>query len=183
MWKRDQAVKPMNGQPTTPAASSQQAVTLVEPAGPPRTSERKTPMVSIGKSIVIKGELTGSEDLMIDGHVEGKIELKDHVLTIGHNGKIQAKVYAKSVVVQGTVDGDITASDRVEIHDGGSVDGDVVSPRVTIIEGAHFHGSVDMQKKGARPAQSQSSASGKPRAAHPAVSAGPEAPRAAAPSH
>ena len=183
MWKRDETVKPLSGQPTAPAASSQQAMTPVESAGPPRTSERNTGMVNIGKSIVIKGELNGSEDLTIDGHIEGKIELKDNVLTIGPNGKIQAQTFAKSVIVLGTVIGNITASDKVEIRDSGSVDGDVISPRVAIAEGAQFHGSVDMQKKGPRPVQWQSSASGQPKAAQPAVSAGPEPPRAAAPTH
>ena len=183
MWKRNETVKPLSGQPTAPAASSQQAVTPVESAGPPRTSERNTGMVNIGKSVVIKGELSASEDLTIDGHIEGKIELKDNVLTIGPNGKIQAQVYAKSVIVHGTVDGNITASDKVEIRDSGSVDGDLVSPRVAIAEGAQFRGSVDMQKKGPRPVQSQYSASHQLKAGQPAVSAGPEPPRAAAPTH
>ncbi|MDR1989264.1 MAG: polymer-forming cytoskeletal protein [Acidobacteriaceae bacterium] len=105
--------------------------------------------MNIGKSVVIKGELTGSEDLTIDGQVEGTIQLREHVLTIGANGRIKAQVFAKSVVVLGEVNGDITASEKVDIRDNGSVDGDIVSPRVAIAEGAHFRGSVDMQRKGA----------------------------------
>jgi cytoskeletal protein CcmA (bactofilin family) len=105
-------------------------------------------MVNIGKSVVIKGELNGSEDLTIEGQVEGKIELKDHVLTIGPNGKIKAQVFAKALIVQGEVHGNVSATDKVEIRDGGSVDGDIVSPRVAIADGAHFRGSVDMQRKG-----------------------------------
>ncbi len=105
--------------------------------------------MNIGKSVVIKGELNGSEDLTIEGHVEGKIELKDHVLTIGPNGKIKAQVFAKAVIVLGEVHGNVTASEKVDIRDGGSVDGDIISPRVAIAEGAHFRGSVDMQRKGA----------------------------------
>ena len=93
-------------------------------------------LVNIGKSVVIKGELNGSEDLTIEGHLEGKIELKDHVLTIGPNGKIKAQVFAKNVVVLGEVSGNIAASEKVDIRDGGSVDGDIVSPRVAIAEGA-----------------------------------------------
>jgi cytoskeletal protein CcmA (bactofilin family) len=104
-------------------------------------------VVNIGKSIVIKGELNGSEDLTIDGHVEGTIQLREHVLTIGPNGKIKAQVFAKSVVVFGEVTGNVTASDKVDIRDNGSVDGDIISPRVAIAEGAHFRGSVDMQRK------------------------------------
>jgi len=105
-------------------------------------------IVNIGKSVVIKGELNGSEDLTIEGHVEGTIQLRDHVLTIGPNGKIKAQVFAKSVIVLGEVTGNVTASDKVDIRDNGSVDGDIVAPRVAIAEGAHFRGSVDMQRKG-----------------------------------
>ena len=104
-------------------------------------------VVNIGKSVVIKGELNGSEDLTIEGHVEGKIELRDHVLTIGPNGKIKAEVFAKVVIVLGDVRGNIVASEKVDIRDNGSVDGDIAAPRVAIAEGAHFRGSVDMQKK------------------------------------
>ena len=108
-------------------------------------------IVNIGKSVVIKGELNGSEDLTIEGHVEGTIQLRDHVLTIGPNGKIKAQVFAKAVIVLGEVTGNVTASDKVDIRDNGSVDGDIISPRVAIAEGAHFRGSVDMQRKGAQP--------------------------------
>ena len=111
-------------------------------------------IVNIGKSVVIKGELNGSEDLTIEGHVEGTIQLRDHVLTIGPNGRIKAQVFAKAVIVLGEVTGNVTASDKVDIRDNGSVDGDIISPRVAIAEGAHFRGSVDMQRKGGQPAQS-----------------------------
>ena len=108
-------------------------------------------IVNIGKSVVIKGELNGSEDLTIEGHVEGTIQLKEHVLTIGPNGRIKAQVYAKSVIVLGEVTGNVTASEKVDIRDNGSVDGDIAAPRVAIAEGAHFRGSIDMQKGGASP--------------------------------
>ena len=85
----------------------------------------------------------------IEGHVEGKIELRDHVLTIGPNGKIRASVFAKAVIVVGEVVGNITSTEKVEIRDNGSVDGDIISPRVAIAEGAHFRGSVDMKRGGA----------------------------------
>jgi cytoskeletal protein CcmA (bactofilin family) len=157
MWKRDEAVKPTGSQPTpaAPVAHTQQQQTSA-PAAPPVESRRQQierDVVNIGKSVVIKGELNGSEDLTIEGHVEGKIELKDHVLTIGPNGKIKAQVFAKSVIVLGEVNGNVTASEKVDIRDGGSVDGDIVSPRVAIAEGAHFRGSVDMQRKGGQPGQ------------------------------
>jgi cytoskeletal protein CcmA (bactofilin family) len=106
--------------------------------------------VNIGKSVVIKGELTGSEDLTIEGHVEGKIELRQNVLTIGPNGKIKAQVFAKAVIILGEVTGNVTASEKVDLRDNGSVDGDIASPRVAIAEGAHFRGSIDMQRSSAK---------------------------------
>jgi cytoskeletal protein CcmA (bactofilin family) len=109
-------------------------------------------IVNIGKSVVIKGELNGSEDLTIEGQVEGTIHLKEHVLTIGPNGRIKAQVFAKAVIVLGQVSGNVTATEKVDIRDNGSVDGDIVSPRVAIAEGAHFRGSVDMQRRD-KPAQ------------------------------
>jgi cytoskeletal protein CcmA (bactofilin family) len=124
-------------------------------------------IVNIGKSVVIKGELNGSEDLTIEGHVEGTIQLKDHVLTIGPNGRIKAQVFAKAVIVLGEVTGNVTASDKVDIRDNGSVDGDIISPRVAIAEGAHFRGSVDMQRKSAAPAQAAKQAAS-PSAPQPA---------------
>ncbi|MEO8482910.1 MAG: polymer-forming cytoskeletal protein [Acidobacteriota bacterium] len=104
--------------------------------------------MNIGKSVVIKGDLSGSEDLTIEGQVEGKIELRQNILTIGANGKIKASIFAKAVVVQGEVIGDITASERVDIRDAGSVDGDLSAPRIAIADGAHFRGSIDMQRQG-----------------------------------
>jgi cytoskeletal protein CcmA (bactofilin family) len=175
MWKRDEAVKPTSGQPGTPApvVSTQPAVMPAAPQPDNRRIERD--MVNIGKSVVIKGELNGSEDLTVEGHVEGRIELKDHVLTIGPNGKIKAQVFAKAVIVLGEVNGNVTASEKVDIRDGGSVDGDIIAPRVAIAEGAHFRGSVDMQRKGGQPAAKEQKAS-----SQPAASAAQTQPHAAA---
>jgi cytoskeletal protein CcmA (bactofilin family) len=115
--------------------------------------------VNIGKSVVIKGELNGSEDLTIEGQVEGKIELRQNVLTIGPNGRIKAQVFAKSVIILGEVTGNVTASEKVDIRDNGSVDGDITAPRVAIAEGAHFRGSIDMQKGSAK-SEGKSAATG-----------------------
>ena len=164
MWKRDEAVKPASGQ------SIQSPAPLPTGNPGPRAAEASHNMekdiVNIGKSVVIKGELNGSEDLTIEGHVEGTIQLRDHVLTIGPNGRIKAQVFAKAVIVLGEVTGNVTASDKVDIRDGGSVDGDIISPRVAIAEGAHFRGSVDMQRK----------ASQAPQPAKPAHTAAVQAP-------
>jgi cytoskeletal protein CcmA (bactofilin family) len=133
--------------------------------------------VNIGKSVVIKGELTGSEDLTIEGHVEGKIELRQNVLTIGPNGKIKAQVFAKSVIILGEVTGNVTASEKVDLRDNGSVDGDIASPRVAIAEGAHFRGSIDMQRAGAGggKAEAKSAAAAQPSAASTPAAAQPAA--------
>ena len=108
-------------------------------------------MGNIGKSVIIKGELSGSEDLTIEGQVEGKIELNNNVLTIGTNAKIKAQVFAKIIIVLGEVTGNITASEKVDIRDNGSVDGDITSPKVAIAEGAHFRGAIDMNRGASAP--------------------------------
>lgn len=160
MWKRDEAVKPTApGGPTPgvgapPAAEAARTPTTSEPQ---RFDRERTPAVNIGKSVVIKGELSGSEDLTIEGQVEGKIELRQNVLTIGANGKIKAQVFAKSVIILGEVTGNVTATEKVDIRDNGSVDGDIAAPRVAIAEGAHFRGSIDMQRTGAKTAEAKES--------------------------
>ena len=148
MWKRDESVKPAAPPAPSPAAAPSAPAGTGSSASEPRAQLGRD-MVNIGKSVVIKGELSGSEDLTIEGHVEGRIDLKGNVLTIGPNGKIKAEVFAKAVVVLGEVTGNVTASEKVDIRDNGSVDGDIASPRVAIAEGAHFRGSVDMQRAGA----------------------------------
>src|SRR5690349_24678092 len=177
MWKRDDAVKPTP--PGAPAGTPQNAQTTqnVNPAPatePVRSSSEgirgmeKGP-VNIGKSVVIKGELTGSEDLTIEGHVEGKIELRQNVLTIGPNGKIKAQVFAKSVIILGEVTGNVTATEKVDLRDNGSVDGDIAAPRVAIAEGAHFRGSIDMQRSGKAESKPAAPASQKPAASEPSA--------------
>ena len=102
---------------------------------------------NIGQSVQINGELTGQEDLIINGKIDGKIVLKDHHLTIGPNGKINAEVHAKSVQINGEVMGNITADDKVEISPSGSVQGDITAPRVALADGSSFKGSIDMGRK------------------------------------
>ena len=167
MWKRDDAAKPATGAGSGPAQvgpvgnvqSPNTATPSAEPVRhePQRGNERAT--VNIGKSVIIKGELSGSEDLTIEGQVEGKIELRQNVLTIGANARIKAQVFAKAVVILGEVTGNVTATEKVDIRDNGSVDGDIAAPRVAIAEGAHFRGSIDMQRTasagGAKPETSR----------------------------
>jgi len=161
MWKRDESVKPAAPTASSPAAAPSSPAATAPTASEPRAQLGRD-MVNIGKSVVIKGELSGSEDLTIEGHVEGRIDLKDNVLTIGPNGKIKAEVFARSVVVLGEVTGNVTASEKVDIRDNGSVDGDIASPRVAIAEGAHFRGSVDMQRIAGKTGPQQVGQPGKP---------------------
>lgn len=106
----------------------------------------KEGVVNIGKSVFIKGELTGDEDLTIEGRVEGRIELKEHNLIVGPNGKITAEVFAKSITIMGSVVGNVSTSGLLEIKASGSVVGDLSSPRISVADGAYFKGSIDMKK-------------------------------------
>jgi cytoskeletal protein CcmA (bactofilin family) len=112
----------------------------------PQTGE----FAHLGKSVVIKGELSGSEDLYVDGNVEGSIELRNHSLTVGPNGNVKANISAKAVVIQGKVDGSVNASDRVELRKSAVVTGDLTTQRIAIEEGAFLKGKVDIQKEGGK---------------------------------
>lgn len=104
-------------------------------------------LAQIGKSVVIRGELSGSEDLYVDGQVEGTIALKNYSLTVGPNGQIKANIEAKGLVIQGRLEGNIQASDRVELRKSAVVSGDIVTQRISIEEGAYLKGKVDIQGK------------------------------------
>jgi cytoskeletal protein CcmA (bactofilin family) len=108
----------------------------------PKTAE----FAHIGKSVIVKGELTGSEDLYVDGQVEGSIDLQGNNLTVGPNGQIRANVTAKGVIVQGKLEGNIHATERVDFRKSAIAVGDVITQRVAIEEGAYFKGKVDIGK-------------------------------------
>ena len=123
--------------------------TAAQPTVIPGAPERKANgtkeirLANIGISVFVKGDLAASEDLMVDGRVEGRIDLPDHALTIGPNANIQAEIVAKVVTVFGSVVGGITARDRVDLRRGGSLDGNLSCTRIAIQDGAHFCGKVD----------------------------------------
>lgn len=127
-----------------------------EPAAAPRPAAAPTgsDQATIGKSLVIKGEVTGSESLYIDGRVEGSISLAGNRVTIGRNGVVAANINAREIVVLGKVRGNLTASDRVDIRSDGSLTGDVVAARISIEDGAYFKGGIDI-RKGGQPQQQQ----------------------------
>ena len=107
-------------------------------------SEGEKRMATVGQSIVFKGELTGDEDLEIEGQVDGQVELSNHQITVGANGRVKAQVNAKSIIVIGQVIGDLTATERIEIQATGVVEGNLRTPRLNVQEGAVLNGSIDM---------------------------------------
>lgn len=113
-------------------------------AAPEPKPRREPSMSSIGKSIVVVGEVTGEEDLLIDGRVEGRVELPDHRLTIGPNGFAEGELRAKEIIVMGRVDGDLQAIERISIEDAAHVEGDLTAPRLLIKEGAVLNGRMSM---------------------------------------
>ncbi len=130
-----------------------------EPAAVPRpvsTAGTTSDQATIGKSLVIKGEVTGSESLYIDGRVEGSINLSGNRVTIGRNGVVSANISAREIVVLGKVRGNLTASDRVDIRSDGSLTGDVVAARISIEDGAFFKGGIDIRKAGSPGAKVES---------------------------
>ena len=112
-------------------------------------------MANIGKSISIKGNVTGNEDTVIEGRVDGHVELKNHHLTVGPNGEVKGEISAKQCTIVGTVEGNVTAAERIEVADTGRVEGDLASPRLLIQEGAQVNGSISMQPAGEVKTQAQ----------------------------
>ncbi len=154
MWKpTNQPATPSRpAEPERPSTATATTVPLTsEPAGVPRPVTTSTSdQATIGKSLVIKGEVTGSESLYIDGRVEGSINLSGNRVTIGRNGVVAANINAREIVVLGKVRGNLTASDRVDIRSDGSLTGDVVAARISIEDGAFFKGGIDIRKVGAK---------------------------------
>jgi cytoskeletal protein CcmA (bactofilin family) len=140
--------------PSTPSASYPEPAAVTKPVAVSATADQAT----IGKSLVIKGEVTGSESLYIDGRVEGSINLAGNRVTVGRNGVVSANINAREIVVLGKVRGNLTASDRVDIRSDGSLTGDVVAARISIEDGAFFKGGIDIRKAGQKPNAEESKA-------------------------
>jgi cytoskeletal protein CcmA (bactofilin family) len=151
MWKptNPNSPTPSTPEPQRPAAPAPTTSYDPAPATAPRNATlNTTDQATIGKSLVIKGEVTGSESLYIDGRVEGSINLPGNRVTVGKNGVVNANINAREVVVLGKVRGNLTASDRVDIRTEGSLTGDVVAQRISIEDGAFFKGGIDIRKPG-----------------------------------
>ena len=135
MWKQDTSVNPPSPRPDQPPAK---AVAPGDVGAPAKV------VMDLGRSVVINGELSASEDLTLYGHMNGSVKLPDHTLTIGPDADIKAEVAAKAVVVMGALTGNVLASERVEIRATGSVTGDIASPHLAIVDGGCLQGKVDM---------------------------------------
>lgn len=135
MWKKDEV-------PTqTPTATRPEPTPRPER---PTSSSAPAERATIGRSITIKGEVTGDEDLLIQGRVDGSVDLKQHAVTVGPDGEVKASIVARIVTVEGRVEGDLSADEQVILRSSASVHGDITAPRVVLEDGARFRGGVDM---------------------------------------
>ncbi len=150
MWKPTSQPTPPSrpAEPERPATFTPTTSTSEAAAAPRPVTTTTADQATIGKSLVIKGEVTGSEALYIDGRVEGSINLAGNRVTVGRNGVVAANINAREIVVLGKVRGNLTASDRVDIRSDGSLTGDVVASRISIEDGAFFKGGIDIRKAG-----------------------------------
>ncbi|MCL2660775.1 MAG: polymer-forming cytoskeletal protein [Acidobacteriaceae bacterium] len=152
MWKPNQPGSnipstPEPARPTPPVAGFETSRPLPNAGGgASSTGEQAT----IGKSVIVKGEIAGSESLFIDGKVEGSINLAGNRVTIGRNGQVAANIIAREIIVLGKVRGNCQASDRVDIRSEGSLTGDVIAARISIEDGAFFKGGIDIRKSGSQ---------------------------------
>jgi len=156
--------------PPTSAELAREGIPMSTLPGRGLEPEAPRGMALIGKSVHVKGQVFGREDLVIDGELDGTLELQEHRLTIGPNGKVQASIKAREVVVVGTVHGNIEASEKIDIRKDAKLVGDIKTARIVIEDGAYFKGSIDIQK----PEISRPPAAPKPQ---PAVAAAAGAPQ------
>src|SRR5437660_1637255 len=154
MWKSSKDEKPLPAGSPSPAAiplASPDMKKEFRPMEIKQPDKFSNDVAHIGKSVLVKGELSGSEDLYLDGEVEGSIDLHEHSLTIGPHGRVRANVKARDVVVHGKVDGNVHGTDRVELKRSAVLTGDVNTQRIVIEDGAFFKGAIDIKKDAPKP--------------------------------
>jgi cytoskeletal protein CcmA (bactofilin family) len=147
VWKKSDDPPSPQPQPT-PAPRPMAAAPAPSPSPAPAASEpprRPSERATIGPSIFIKGDLSGEEDLVIEGRVEGKVDLKQNNVTVGKNGRVKADVFGKVVVVEGEVDGNVFAREQAILRQSGAIRGNITAPRVILEDGSRFKGSIDME--------------------------------------
>ena len=135
MWKKSESEEPQPQFKPQPAIQPR--------VNAPQTKER----AMIGSTIYIKGDVSGQEDLIIEGRVEGRIELRQHNVTVGKKGKVKADIYGKTITVEGEVQGNLYGEEQVVLRQTGTVRGNITSPRVSLEDGSNFKGSIDMSPK------------------------------------
>ena len=167
MWKKDGVPE---STPTTYGAPPEPAPTRAERVVPASVPEGGRAI--IGRSITIRGEVTGDEDLLIQGRVDGSVDLKQHSITIGRDGQVKADVIGHIVTVEGVVEGNLTAAEQVILRASARVHGDITAPRVVLEDGARFRGGVDMGEAvtaNAKPASAREAAHAAPAAVRETV--------------
>src|SRR5512141_3367484 len=146
MWKKSDSEDPQpHYQPQYPPQPQAQPQPVVQPrpSAPQQTKEQ----AMIGATIYIKGDLSGQEDLIIEGRVEGKIELRQHNVTVGKNGKVKADIYGRTITIEGEVQGNLYGEEQLVLRQTSTVRGNIIAPRVSLEDGANFKGSIDMSPK------------------------------------
>jgi cytoskeletal protein CcmA (bactofilin family) len=155
MWKREDAPERVEPRVDRP----------VNPEQRPAAAQQRREQATIGPSITIRGDVTGDEDLLIQGRIEGSVQLDQHSVTVGEQGEVSANISARTVTVEGTVEGNLRAHEQVVLRGSARVMGDVVAPRVVLEDGAYFRGGIDMGEPGDRARPANRRASGTPAAA------------------
>jgi cytoskeletal protein CcmA (bactofilin family) len=157
MWNRkkddDFAPKPIAG-PPAPSELAKEGIPMSTLPGRSGSEPHFEPTRTavLGKSVIVKGQIYSREDLTIDGEVEGTVELQEHRLTIGPNGKVRASVKARELVVLGTIHGDVETTDKIDIRKEAKLVGDIKTARIVIEDGAYFKGNIDIVRaEAARP--------------------------------
>ena len=134
---------------------------------PSKTVSVPVEQATIGRSVVIKGEISGTESLYIDGRIEGTVNFSDHRVTVGRNGSVAANISAREVVILGKVQGNIQCTDRLDIRSEGALTGDVITQRISVEDGAILKGSVQVRAVEHKQSQKQAQAESKPSASEP----------------
>jgi cytoskeletal protein CcmA (bactofilin family) len=171
-WKRSD--DPPGNHPAEPAPAAPRPIPATPVASPsiPEPPRRSGDRATIGPSIFIKGDLSGDEDLVIEGRVEGRVDLKQNNVTIGRNGKVKADVFGRVVTIEGEVDGNVFAQEQAILRQAGAIRGNISAPRVVLEDGSRFKGTIDMEPKD-RPGTGSTGGSGASGVGHQAQASAP----------
>lgn len=147
VWKKSDDPPAHNPEPTMPPrpANMSSPAPSPSPAAAPEQPRRTGDRATIGPSIFIKGDLTGEEDLVVEGRVEGKVDLKQNNVTVGKNGRVKADILGRVVTIEGEVDGNVFAREQAILRQSGAIRGNITAPRVILEDGSRFKGSIDME--------------------------------------